>query len=64
MKPSSLLCSVLMTTLLMTASFAAQAQPKKETLIPLDGFWVVETAPKSRQCTVRFYTNDQKLVYE
>lgn len=64
MNASSPVRLVLLTILLVTASFTAQAQPKKETPTPRDGFWVVETAPKSRQCTVRFYTNDQKLVYE
>ena len=56
--------SVLATALLIVGSFAASAQSKKEPIIARDGFWVIETPPKSRQCTVRFYTNDQKLIYE
>ena len=28
------------------------------------GFWVVETPQKGQQCTVRFYTNDNKLIYQ
>ena len=54
--------SVLATAFLIVASFAAQAQPKP--IVAREGFWVIETAPKSRQCTVRFYTNDQKLIYQ
>ncbi|UFH54929.1 hypothetical protein [Spirosoma sp. KNUC1025] len=54
----------IMAVLLTTASFTAQAQSKKESLAPREGFWVIETMPKSRQCTVRFYTDDQKLIYE
>lgn len=50
--------------LLLITSFATQAQAQKESLAPRDGFWVVETPPKSRQCIVRFYTNDNKLIYE
>ncbi|WP_420151117.1 hypothetical protein [Spirosoma sp.] len=50
--------------LCIAASFTAQAQTKKESLAPHEGFWVVESTPKNRQCTVRFYTNDQKLIYE
>ena len=45
-------------------SFAAEAQSKNEPPIVRDGFWVVETPAKSRECTVRFYTNDRKLIYE
>lgn len=48
----------------MTASFATQAQTKKESVVPRQGFWVIETPPKNRQCIVRFYTNDRKLIYE
>jgi hypothetical protein len=56
--------SVLATALFIIGSFTVQAQSKKEPIVARDGFWVVETAPKSRQCTVRFYTNDQKLIYQ
>lgn len=45
-------------------SFAAKAQSKNEPSVAPDGFWVVETPSKSRECTVRFYTNDRKLIYE
>ena len=49
---------------IVVASLTAQAQIKPETTAPKEGFWVVETAYKSRQCTVRFYTNERKLIYE
>lgn len=55
---------VFLATLLITASLTAQAQTKKESVVPREGFWVVETAPKSRQSIVRFYNDDQKLIYE
>lgn len=64
MNASSPLRLVILTILLFTAPFATQAQTKKQSVVPRDGFWVVETGHKSRQCTVRFYTSDQKLVYE
>ena len=50
--------------LLVTLSFTAQAQTRHESPIVRDGFWVIETPPKSRQCIVRFYTNDQTLIYQ
>ncbi|GAB4028881.1 hypothetical protein [Spirosoma gilvum] len=49
---------------LLATSFATQAQSLKESLAPQDGFWVIETAPKSSTSTVRFYTNDQRLIYQ
>ncbi|MBD2751708.1 hypothetical protein [Spirosoma validum] len=53
-----------MTQLFLAASFSTQAQTKKESLISSEGFWVVETPVKSRHCIVRFYTDEQKLIYE
>lgn len=50
--------------LCLTASLSAQAQTINNSLAPREGFWVVESQPKSRNCLVRFYTNDQKLIYE
>ena len=50
--------------LFVAASFATQAQTKNESVVPNAGFWVIETPPKSHQCIVRFYIDDQKLVYE
>lgn len=50
--------------LILTASLTIQAQTNKEPFVSQEGFWVVETPLKSRQCIVRFYTNDQKLIYE
>lgn len=50
--------------LLVAASFATQAQSAKEPQVSNDGFWVVEAPAKGHQTIVRFYTNDQKLVYE
>ncbi|GAB2515385.1 hypothetical protein [Spirosoma aerophilum] len=50
--------------LFLSILFTTQAQKRNDIDIPRDGFWVVETTPKSRQCTVRFYTNDQRLIYQ
>lgn len=64
MNPISQLRLAVIAALLLTASFATQAQTQKEPFVPRQGFWVVETPPKSRQCVVRFYTDDQKLIYQ
>ncbi|GAB2564611.1 hypothetical protein [Spirosoma areae] len=50
--------------LLAASSLTAYAQTERDRLTPSEGFWVVESSPKSRQCTVRFYTNEKKLIYE
>ena len=50
--------------LLIAATYTTQAQTKKESEAPREGFWVIETHPKSHQSIVRFYTDNQKLVYE
>ncbi|WP_338873382.1 hypothetical protein WBJ53_30390 [Spirosoma sp. SC4-14] len=58
-------CTAIATVLVATASLAtAQSQQVRESMVPREGFWVVESQPKSRECTVRFYTNDQELIYE
>ena len=64
MKTISQLRLAFVALLFTTASFATQVQKTKEQPVAKDGFWVVETAPKSRQTIVRFYANEQKLVYE
>lgn len=50
--------------MILVASFGTQAQSKNSPPVVRDGFWVIETTPKSHQCTVRFYTNEQKLIYQ
>ena len=50
--------------IILAASFGTQAQSKNSQPVARDGFWVIETTPKSHQCTVRFYTNEQKLIYQ
>ncbi|MVM40732.1 hypothetical protein GO730_28660 [Spirosoma sp. HMF3257] len=64
MNTSSQLRLAFAALLFTTVSFATQAQTKKEQPVAKDGFWVVETAPKSKKSTVRFYTNEQKMIYE
>lgn len=64
MKSSSQLRFAITAILIFTASFATQAHPPKQSVGSHDGFWVIETPPKSHQCIVRFYTNEQKLIYE
>ncbi|GAB4014761.1 hypothetical protein [Spirosoma koreense] len=50
--------------LFTAASFSARAQAKPDPIVSREGFWVIESQPKSRECTVRFYTDDRKLIYE
>lgn len=54
----------LIALLLITASLPAKAQTPKLPIAPREGFWVVEWIPKNKQCTVRFYTDEQELIYE
>jgi hypothetical protein len=54
----------LIALLLLTISLTTQAQKRNDIDVPRDGFWVIETPAKSRQCTVRFYTSDQRLIYQ
>ena len=56
--------SAITAIMLLAASFGTQAQSKNSPPVARDGFWVIETTPKSHQCTVRFYTNEQKLIYQ
>ncbi|MBC3784304.1 hypothetical protein [Spirosoma utsteinense] len=53
-----------LTFILISASLSTKAQTPKLPIAPREGFWVVEWTPKSRQCTVRFYTDRQELIYE
>lgn len=55
---------LLIALLLSTASLPTSAQTSKLPVTPREGFWVVEWMPRSKQCTVRFYTNKQELIYE
>jgi hypothetical protein len=55
---------LLIALLLTIASLSTRAQTQKLPVAPREGFWVIEWMPKSKQCTVRFYTNDQELIYE
>lgn len=41
-----------------------RAQAKKVPVVVREGSWVVEWTPKSRRCVVRFYNNQQALIYE
>ena len=50
--------------LFATASFSAQAQAKQAPIVSREGFWVIETPAKGRQCIVRFYTDQNELIYE
>lgn len=64
MKPVTKLRLACMALLFVSASFSTQAQQSKEIPSVGEGFWVIETVPKSQQCTVRFYTDGQKMIYE
>lgn len=56
--------SLLIALLLIASSLPTKAQTPKLPIAPREGFWVVEWIPTNRQCTVRFYTNEQELIYE
>lgn len=64
MNTTSFLRLAVMAVLLSTASFSTQAQSKQAPVVSREGFWVIETPPKSRQCIVRFYNNQNQLIYE
>ncbi|GAB3943624.1 hypothetical protein GCM10028805_10120 [Spirosoma harenae] len=51
---------------LLASSVAVEAKPlnDKEPVVSTNGFWVIETAPENATSTVRFYTNDQRLIYQ
>ena len=51
--------------LIVTALTTSVGKPQKPVRsFPRVGFWVVETTPQHRQCLVRFYNNEQQLIYE
>jgi hypothetical protein len=56
----------LVTIAILTAfsSISAPAQQKKAPIVIREGSWVVEWVSKSHQCIVRFYNNQQQLIYE
>ncbi|MBN8822282.1 MULTISPECIES: hypothetical protein [unclassified Spirosoma] len=58
------LCLTIIGLFFLAASFGAQAQSLNTFTTPQDGFWVIETTPKSSVSIVRFYTNDQRLIYQ
>ncbi|MBD2700200.1 hypothetical protein IC229_06110 [Spirosoma sp. BT702] len=64
MKTTSTIRLALTAFLLTFATFTIHARKVDEPLLPRDGFWVVESQPKSKQCTVRFYTENQTLIYQ
>ena len=64
MNTTSTLRLAVTTVLFIAASFTLQAQTPKESLVAREGFWVIETPPKNHQCIVRFYNDEQKLIYE
>ncbi|MBO0935871.1 hypothetical protein J2I47_04860 [Fibrella sp. HMF5335] len=52
--------------LLLVASLAGQAQPRKAKapIVSREGSWVIEMPARGRQCVVRFYTDQSQLIYE
>lgn len=58
------LCLTFIGLFLLVISFGTKAHSLNPSIPPQDGFWVIETAPKSTVSTVRFYTNDQRLIYQ
>ncbi|MFD2571552.1 hypothetical protein ACFSUS_12985 [Spirosoma soli] len=64
MNTISYLRLTLLVVFFATVSLFAQAQVRKAPIVSREGFWVIETPAKSRQCTVRFYTNQNELIYE
>ena len=61
---TSYLRSVVIAFIITVVAIPGLAQPKKVPVLTPEGFWVVEWMLKSRQCTVRFYTNQKQLIYE
>jgi hypothetical protein len=64
MNTISYLRLALLAILLTATSFTAQAQKKQAPIVAREGFWVIETPAKGKECIVRFYTNTNQLVYE
>lgn len=67
MKTIAYLRLAVMAILVATASFSARAQTakiKKAPIVAREGSWVIEWNPKDHHCLVRFYNNQQQLVYE
>lgn len=54
----------LVAILFSTVSLSAQAQKRQAPIVAREGFWVIETPAKGKECTVRFYTNTNQLIYE
>ena len=53
--------TIMLTALILISAVCSQAQTK----VPANGFWVVESnANQPKVQTIRFYTDDAKLIYE
>ena len=50
--------------LLAFCSISGFAQIRQAPVVAPEGSWVVEWTPKNRQCIVRFYDNQQQLIYQ
>lgn len=64
MNTRSKLRPILLSTLVALATITAHAQSKQAPIVARDGFWVTETPAKGRYSIVRFYTNQNQLIYE
>lgn len=62
----SYLRTTVVAILLIAASTSGFAQTKlaQAPVVAPEGSWVVEWTPKTRQCIVRFYNNQQQLIYQ
>lgn len=64
MKTIPTLRFIFLAVLLGLTSLVAPAQVRKAPIVAREGSWVIEWTPKNRQSIVRFYTNEQQLIYE
>ncbi len=64
MKTISYLRLAVLAILISLGPLTANAQARKVSLASQDGFWVIETPPHGRQCIVRFYNDQNQLIYE
>ncbi|WP_157579266.1 hypothetical protein [Spirosoma montaniterrae] len=55
---------ILIATLFVLATVTTYAQSKRAPIVAREGFWVTETPAKGQYTIVRFYTNQNQLVYE
>lgn len=64
MNATSRFRAVLATALFLSTFTLTPAQIRPQPATYREGSWVIEWTPKSRSCIVRFYNDQQQLIYE